>query len=78
MCGGAEGLFKLQKILGAGYRSHTDPLFAFGTELLGIRKHNADLFPYSDVLTKFFQKAFGSNSWVVLKPENQIFTMCIK
>ena len=35
---------------------------AFGMELLGIRKHNAELFPYSDVLTKFLQKAFGSNS----------------
>ena len=34
-------------------------------ELLGIRKHKAELFPYSDVLTKFLQKAFGSNSWVV-------------
>ena len=38
---------------------------AFGTELLVIRIHNAELFPFSDVLTKFLQKAFGSNSWVV-------------
>ena len=39
--------------------------YAFGTELLGIRKHKTVLFPYSDVLTKFLQNAFGSNSWIV-------------
>ena len=38
---------------------------AFGTELLGIINHKAELFPFSDVLTKFLQKAFGSNSRVV-------------